>query len=1354
LASRLRDALGVEVALRDLFAQPTLAGFAQFVAHAARSTLSAIRAGSAGTPAVLSFSQQRLWFLDQLDRNASVAYHMPAGLHLRGQLDRAALRRTLDALVARHDGLRTRFVSIDGEPMQAIDAACGFALVEHDLSALDVPDRDAEVARIARAEAIAPFDLATGPLIRGRLLRLADDEHVLLVTQHHIVSDGWSIAVLVRELGALYAAFREGRPDPLPTLAIRYADYAAWQREWLQGDVLQTQVDFWRDHLAGAPALLELPADRPRPVVQSYQGGRVSVALDAARTAGLRALAHRHGATPFMVLLAAWSALLSRVSGQTDLVVGTPVANRQRAEVEPLIGLFVNTLALRVQLHDDPSVAALLAQVKATMLAAQAHQDLPFEQVVEAIKPARSLGHSPIFQVMLSLDNTPNDALALPGLTLTPMPTPRDTTQFDLSLSLTDAGDTIAGYLEYASDLFDADTIERHADHFFSLLDGLLADDQSRVSRLPLLTDAQRRQLLVDFNDTAVDYPQGRLIHELFEAQAAAQPDAIALVHGSQSLTYDALNRRANRVAHRLLALGVRPDDRVAIGVERGLDMVVGLLGILKAGGAYVPLDPAYPAERLEYMLRDSAPVALLTQRSLQERFSTTQPTLVLDAIDWHDAVDDGNPHVPDLRDDHLAYLIYTSGSTGQPKGVMVEHRNVVRLALCREFDDLDATSVVAQVSNVSFDAATYEIWGTLLKGGRLVHVDTDCLIDPARLAAQLRADGIGVFWVTTAVFNRIAAQAPDCLAALDTVGFGGEAASPAAVERIVRHGKPRRLFNYYGPTENTTFSTRYEIGTATVDDGGTLPIGTSLAWTRTYVLDDAMQPVPAGVIGELYVGGPGVARGYLGRPALTAERFVANPFADGERLYRTGDLVRRLRDGNLRFVGRNDGQVKLRGFRIETGEIEARLVACAGVRDAAVVLREDSPGDKRLVAYVVHDADSDVRHADLRTALAAALPEYMVPAAFVRLDALPLTPNGKLDRRALPMPDGSAVVARDYAAPLPGIESTLARTWQALLGLERVGRDDHFFELGGHSLLVVGLIERLRREGIAADVRTVFAAPTLSALAAAIAGRDAAANVDVPPNRIPVGCTALTPDLLPLVTLDQAQIDAIVAATDGGAANIQDVYPLSPLQEGILFHHLLETRGDAYLLRSVVAFDSRARLDAFVHAVQAVIDRHDILRSSLRWTGLAQPVQVVHRRAPLPLVELDVRDGDALDALLAHTDPREVALDLTRAPLMAASVAFDASTGEWLLSLVHHHIVCDHVTLELMLAEVRALLDDRADALPPSLPYRDFIAQTASMPVAQYEAYFRERLGDVTEPTAPFGVLDVQGDGNGIAEA
>ncbi len=913
LASRLRSELGVEVALRDLFSQPTLSGFAQLVARAARSTLTAIPVSTDETAKPLSFSQQRLWFLHQMDSAASVAYHMPAGLHLQGRLDRVALRRTLDALVARHESLRTRFVSVEGQPVQVIEAAtCGFALREHDLSMLDAQSRRDELVCLSGDEAVAPFDLATGPLIRGQLLRLADDEHVLLVTQHHIISDGWSIAVLVRELSALYTAFSQGQPDPLPPLTIQYADYAAWQRQWLQGDVLQTQVAFWREHLSGAPALLELPADRPRPAVQSYRGERLPLTLDATRTAGLRALCRRHGVTPFMVLLGAWSALLSRLSGQTDLVIGTPVANRQRAEIEPLIGLFVNTLALRVQLQADPTVTQLLSQIKATMLAAQTHQDLPFEQVVETLKPTRSLSHSPIFQVMLSLDNTPDSTLALPGLTLSTLPTPRYTTQFDLSLSLTESGETIGGYLEYASDLFDASTIERHAGHLLTLLDGLLEHDEQRVSQLPLLSQAQRHQLLHEFNNTATDYPQDALIHTLFEAQAAARPDAIALVHEQHTLSYRELNRRANQLAWQLIAQGVSPDDRVAICVERGLDMVVGLLGILKAGGAYVPLDPAYPTERLNYMLGDSAPTALLTQGALQERLQSldgaaARPVLVLDAIAWNDDVDEGNPD-PDqlgLHARHLAYLIYTSGSTGLPKGVMVEHRSVVRLVTCSDLVALDASSVFSQSSNISFDAATYEIWGALLNGGKLVHFDTDCLIDSARLAAQLRADEIGVFWVTAPLFNRIATEAPDCFATLSAVVFGGEAASAPAVDKILRSGKPKQLINGYGPTENTTFSTRFEIDAPHIEGACSVPIGSSMAWTRTYILDPLQQPVPIGVVGELYLGGPGLARGYFNKPELTAERFCADPFSGGgdQRLYRTGDLVRWLPDGNIEYL-------------------------------------------------------------------------------------------------------------------------------------------------------------------------------------------------------------------------------------------------------------------------------------------------------------------------------------------------------------------------------------------------------------------------------------------------------------------
>ena len=640
-------------------------------------------------PLPLSWAQQRLWFLAQLDPAAGAAYHMPAGLRLQGRLNRTALRATLDRLVARHEALRTTFHSIDTEPVQVIaPAESGFALTEQDLRHLVGPAQHEAVLALSAAEACQPFDLTLGPLIRGRLLQVADKEHILLITQHHIISDGWSIGVLIREVTALYTAFSQGQPDPLPPLAIQYADYAAWQRQWLQGETLQKQLSFWHSHLAGAPAVLALPTDHPRPAVQSYAGRTVAFTLSTDLTARLRDLGHRHGVTLFMTVLAGWAVFLARLSGQPDVVIGTPVANRHRTEIESLIGFFVNTLALRVHLEDDPSVAELLAQIKTTTVDAYAHQDLPFEQVVEALKPPRSLSHSPLFQVMLAMDTTPRSgALTLPDVVLTPLEPPQTTTQFDLSLSLTDTGTEIVGSLDYASDLFEAATIARWAEHFETLLEAMVAEEHHRVSQLALLTHAHRQQLLVDFNDTAMAYPQEHLLHQLFEAQVTAQPEATALVYEDHTLTYAQLNQRANQLAHYLRHVGVRPDDRVAICLERSLDMVVGLLGILKAGGAYVPLDPSYPADRLTYMLEDSAPVALLTHTVVQNRLpllaaaSDTIPTLLVDADAARLAgYPDQNPDPAalGLTPTHLAYVIYTSGSTGQPKGVMNEHRSVV----------------------------------------------------------------------------------------------------------------------------------------------------------------------------------------------------------------------------------------------------------------------------------------------------------------------------------------------------------------------------------------------------------------------------------------------------------------------------------------------------------------------------------------------------------------------------------------------------------------------------------------------------------------------------------------------------
>ncbi|MCP9268654.1 amino acid adenylation domain-containing protein [Xenorhabdus sp. XENO-1] len=1309
-------------------------------------------------PLPLSFSQQRLWFLSQLDPAASLAYHMSVVLRLTGQLDRDALTTALDRLVARHESLRTRFVLVEGQPCQHIDPAdVNFALSYQDLRPLNPAMHTTRIAELSALEAQTPFDFVRGPLIRGQLLQLTDESHMLLLTQHHIIADAWSVGVLIHELGALYRAALNGHSDPLPPLPIQYADYAVWQRDELQEAVLTEQRDFWCSQLQNAPALLTLPTDRPRPSVQTYVGDQVSFQLDTTLLASLKELGQRHHTTLFMTALTAWSIVLARLSGQDDIVIGTPVANRPHQELEGLIGFFVNTLALRVTPGEAPRVADLLAQVRERALAAYAHQDLPFEQVVEALQPERSLSYSPVFQVMLTLNNTPAQDLALPGLQLSPVEQARYSAHFDLTLSLTESETGLTGDLEYASDLFDPTTIERMVEYFKQVLTAMAADATQAIARLPILPASERQQLLVDFNATQTDFPQDALIHQLFEAQATHRPNATAVVFEDQTLSYGELNRRANRLAHHLIALGVRPDDRVAICIERSPELVVGLLAVLKAGGAYVPLDPAYPAERLAYMLDDAAPVALLTLTAQVDKLTSPVTTVVLDAQESSLATQP--THNPDaqtlgLTSRHLAYVIYTSGSTGLPKGVMVEHRNVLRLIINNGFADISPDDCIAHCANVSFDAATWEVWSGLVHGARILLIPEKTLLQPDYFGQRLSSEGVSALFLTTALFNQYASLIAPSLSGLRYVLFGGEQADIRPAIRLRVDYPPQHLLHVYGPTETTTFATAYEIP-LTEGEERKIPIGHPIANTRIYILDTQGQPVPLGVAGEIHIAGAGVARGYLNRPDLTAERFLADPFsADPDaRMYKTGDLGRWLPDGNIEYLSRNDFQIKLRGFRIELGEIEARLVQCHGVREAVVLTREDEPGHKRLVAYLRPLDGVELVPAELRQQLAQHLAEYMLPSAFMMLDAFPLTPNGKLDRQALPAPDSSAVVARGYEAPVGEVEAALAQIWQDLLGLERVGRYDHFFELGGHSLMIVSLIERLRNLDWRLDVRSVFAAPVLAEMAQAI--QDDADTFVVPPNRIPKGCTTLTPDMLPLISLSQAEIESIVGTIPGGASNVQDIYPLAPLQEGILFHHLMQAQGDTYLLQSLLAFDSRERLDTFLAALQQVIDRHDILRTAACWQGLSQPVQVVWRQAPLYVNLFTPATADDVPAqLLAHTDPRRHRLDLNRAPLFAADIAYDPAQNEWLLALRFHHLVSDHMTLELIFAEIAQILQGQAETLPTALPYRDFIAQTLNVPAAVHEAYFSAQLADVDAPTAPFGMLTIPDDNESIAEA
>jgi amino acid adenylation domain-containing protein len=1086
LIARLRQSLGVDLGLRTLFDRPTLAACAQAVAGVGAKARGRIPRADRSGALPLSLAQQRLWLLDQINPQAATAYHMPGALRLSGPLDLDALQRALDRIVARHESLRTSFDNVNGAVLQRIaNEDVGFTLIRHDLSALHGHEQRAALQQHGLDEAATHFDLAAGPLVRARLLRLGEQEHELLITQHHIVSDGWSIGVLLGELRTLYAAFSQDQADPLPPLALQYADYAAWQRDWLQGERLQSQTAYWREHLGGAPALLELPADRARPAMPTHGAGRQAVVLPEDVVRGLRGLAQHHGTTLFMTLLAGWGALLSRLSGQADLVVGVPIANRAQEALEPLIGFFVNTLPLRLQPVGSSDVAQWLAQVRATTLAAFEHQDVPFDQIVDAVQPTRSTSHAPLCQVLFSMnparrqDDTEVGGTRIRGVECVPT-----SISFDLVLDLQESDDGVAGSLTYATDLFDATTMARLASQFVTLLRGMLEPSRT-LARLPLLDARQREQILEGFNRVDECLPDRRFVHQRFEAHAENHPEAIALMFEGEGMSYGELDRRANQVAHRLLDLGVQTDDRVAVCVDRGFGLIVSLLGILKSGAAYVPLDPAYPADRLAFMLEDCAPRALLTQSGYAPRLAAPGvPCLCMDADAHQFAIQP--VHAPDARraaitPEQLAYVIYTSGSTGRPKGVMNTHgglRNLVE-GQSRWFG-IGPRSRVLQFVSMSFDVSLSDIAMTLCQGATLVMASANDLLPGEPLLQVMRSNAVTHVAFPVAVLAALPQDAD--LGPLEVLIAGGDAMPPALAEHwSSRH----RMFNAYGPTEAAVCTA---LHLCEGPQGASVSIGRPLFGTRMFILDANGELLPPGVAGELHIGGAQVARGYLHRPELSAERFVPDPFDanPGARLYRTGDLARWLADGRIEFLGRNDHQVKIRGFRIEPGEIEARLMQCDGVAEALVVVREDKPGDKRLVAYVRSDARVEALSVtSLRSELAASLAEHMLPKAYVVLPTFPLTPNGKVDRAALPAPRVHDDTA-GHVAPRNATEKHLCAIWCDLLQAERIGVHDNFFEVGGHSLLLV----QLHREIDVAwpqrlQIADYFKSPTVAALAA-----------------------------------------------------------------------------------------------------------------------------------------------------------------------------------------------------------------------------------------------------------------------------
>ncbi len=1079
----------------------------------------AIHPRAPGTRVPLTFSQKRIWFLEQLEPETRI-YNDVAGLRLVGELDRAAMDAAVRGVVERHESLRTVFVEEAGEPVQRVLDEHLVRLEFRDLSHLPEDDRLAEVRRIADEVTYVPFDLVRGPLLRPVLLRLGERDHALLLALHHIIFDGWSYGVFRRELLALYNAAREGRPSPLPPVPLQYGDFAVWQQEHLAAGALERQLAHWKERLRGAPTLIELPTDRPRPAEQTYRGAAYDFAVPESVGNGLNALAQQEGATLFMALATALASLLGRYAGEDDVVIGSPVANRTRPELEDVVGLFANTLAIRADLSGDPSFRELLGRVRDVVFDDFAHQDLPFEKVVEELRVERSLSYNPVYQVLFALQNVPRSQGGLTGLEIRPLETDHRKSKLDLALTLMEDERGIRGGWEYSTELFDRETIVRLTDHFLVLLAAAVGEPDRRLSDLPLVRPEERTRLLRTWSAAPPVGSDPRPVHLLFEEQAERTPDAVAVSLADETLTYGELRRRSNSLAHFLHGRGVGPETRVGVFLDRSPELLVALLGVLKAGGAYVPLDPQYPRDRLAFLAEDAGISVLLTRESLFTELpgSTTADAVFLDADRARiDAEPDTLPELP-VFPGSAAYVVYTSGSTGRPKGVVVPHGALAGFtAAARGAYGIGPEDRVLQFASVAFDASAEEIWPTLTSGARLV-LRSDEMLGSARLFLNAcRAWGITVLDLPTAYWHELVAELSEeedadggLPPSLRLVIIGGERALPERLRAWrERFGARVRLVNTYGPTEATVVATLCNLHDADDDPSASprhVAIGRPLGSTRTYVLDPRGEPAPIGVPGELYLGGGGVARGYLGDPARTAERFVPDPFTGvvGARLYRSGDRVRWRADGTLEFIGRVDQQVKIRGFRVEPGEVEAVLARQPGVEEAAVVAREDTPGQLRLVAYVVPKAGAEPPVSAIRAALKAELPPYMIPAAWVTMDALPLTRNGKVDRRALPAPDAAATVREAAGAVLQtDAERAIAAAWREVLGVEEVGLDDNFFDLGGHSLLLARLRSRLR-ESFPREVSVVvlFRYPTVRSLAEYLAGGDPQAGPTPPDDR------------------------------------------------------------------------------------------------------------------------------------------------------------------------------------------------------------------------------------------------------------
>ena len=1188
------------------------------------------------------------------------AYNECPAIRLTGNLNIDILEQSLNAIIQRHEILRTTFPMVEGKPIQKIAPFLKVNLLKVELKDLPIE----KVEEIVAQELQKPFDLTQSPLLRFTLFDLGYEDYILVPVIHHIIIDGWSKGILFKELSSFYQALLSNSTASLPKLPIQYADFAVWQRQWLQGEVLANQLNYWKKQLAAAPPLLELPTDKPRPPIPSFRGSSICFKIDSDVTEKLKSLSQKSGVTLFMTLLATLNTLLFRYSSQKDILVGTPTANRNRQEIEPLIGFFVNTLVMRNSLEGNLSFSELLQQVRNVVLESYANQDVPFEQVVDGLQIERSLSYNPLFQVMFALQNTPLTALDIPGLRVKSMAVENVRVKFDLTLILeeieTDQGTYLEGYWEYNGDLYTAERITRLMGHFQTLLKGIVKNPQQKVGELPLLTDPEKQQILVEWNQTQVPYQDHQCIHQLFEEQVAKNPDAVAVIYEQECLTYQQLNQKANQLAHYLQSLGIKTEELVGVCVERSPLIIIGILGILKAGAAYLPLDPSYPPNRLIYMVEDSGVSVVLTQEKLANTLQLENLQKVYLDQDWPIiSQQSSDPPVSETQAKNLAYVIYTSGSTGKPKGVLLAHKGVCNLATQqRKIFNIKAQSRVLQFASFSFDASVWEIFMALGSGATLVMGDSDSLLPGENLLNLLKKQKITI---ATLPPSALAVMPTDELPDLQSLIVAGESSSADLLKKWCQN---RHVFNAYGPTESTVCTTIALIK----DPQEKPPIGKPLGNFQVYILDPCLNPVPIGINGELYIGGEGLAKGYLGQPELTNSKFISNPFNDdpASRLYKTGDIVRYLADGNIDFMGRIDHQIKIRGFRIELGEIETVLSQHPQVQEGIVIAREDELGVKRLSAYVIPVTQQLTRQ-ELRQFLQDKLPNYMVPAFLMLLDSFPLTPNGKVDRRALPIPEIDLHELENYIAPSTDTETILAQIWQSVLGRERISIHDNFFELGGDSIIGIQIVAKANQAGLGITPKQLFSHQTIAQLA---------------------------------TVTEKAPVTQIMQDLVSGQV------PLTPIQQWFFEQNLPELH---HFNQSVfLEVPAHLQPDLLKPAIAKLLYHHDALR--LRFVHKQGQWQQYHsddwESFGFEVMDLSpMSSGEQLTTMAEISEAQQRSLNLEKGPLI--SVVFFQLGDAGRLLIIIHHLVVDGVSWRIFLEDLLTSYHQLETGKPLELPLK-----------------------------------------------